>query len=94
MGILAHATRKRRRPWEPEYQTDANQTIYALDRNGDPVVKAAMGNVPLDYDLWAGMRNTVGDTEDNIFIFDTGLYDPFNISTGALLDVGDTQIST
>ena len=45
---------------EPEYRSDANETVYAIDANGDPVVKVAVGNVPLDYDLWEGMRNPAG----------------------------------
>ncbi len=42
---------------EPEYKTDANHDLYALDPDGTPIVKAAAGNVPLSYDLWEGMRN-------------------------------------
>ena len=42
---------------EPEYQTNSNQTIYAMDEKGDPIVKVAIGNVSLDYDLWEDMRN-------------------------------------
>lgn len=45
---------------EPEYQADANSSDYAMDTRGIPIVKVAVGNVPLDYDLWKGMRNPAG----------------------------------
>ena len=45
---------------EPEYQSDNNQAAYAVDADGSPVVKVAVANVPLDYDLWEGMRNPAG----------------------------------
>ena len=36
----------------------ATPTItYTVDGGGDPGVKLALGNVPLDYDLWEGLRN-------------------------------------
>jgi len=33
---------------------------YALNDAGDPDVKVAAANVPLDYDLWEGLRNPAG----------------------------------
>jgi len=42
---------------EPEFQWKRESIKYALDPDGDPSVKVAMGNVPLDYDLWEGLRN-------------------------------------
>jgi hypothetical protein len=47
---------------EPEFQWKKNNIKYAIDVKGDPLVKVAVGNVPLDYDIWRGLRNpaTVG----------------------------------
>jgi len=42
---------------EPEFQWKRESIKYAVDDNGDPSVKVAIGNVPLDYDLWKGLRN-------------------------------------
>lgn len=42
---------------EPEFQWKRESIKYALDHDGDPSVKVAIGNVPLDYDLWEGLRN-------------------------------------
>ncbi len=42
---------------EPEFQRSTEKTKYATDKNGEPLVKLAIGNVPLDYDLWQGLRN-------------------------------------
>ncbi len=42
---------------EPEFQRSAEKIKYAADENGEPLVKLAVGNVPLDYDLWQGLRN-------------------------------------
>ncbi|MBN1685676.1 MAG: hypothetical protein JW852_03430 [Spirochaetales bacterium] len=42
---------------EPEYKTDFNSDVYALDADGNPIVKVAAANVSLEYDLWEGMRN-------------------------------------
>jgi hypothetical protein len=42
---------------EPEFQWSVERTKYAIDENGEPCVKLAVGNVPLDYDLWRGLRN-------------------------------------
>lgn len=38
----------------------AGEVKYALDRTGEPDVKVAAVNVPLDYDLWEGLRNPAG----------------------------------
>ena len=35
---------------EPEFQRSAEKIKYAADENGEPLVKLAIGNVPLDYD--------------------------------------------
>jgi hypothetical protein len=40
---------------EPEFYRSEPQ--YAVDDDGKPQVKVAIGNVPLDYDLWEGLRN-------------------------------------
>jgi len=47
---------------EPEFQRSIEKIKYAIDENGEPLVKLAVGNVPVDYDLWQGLRNpaTVG----------------------------------
>ena len=42
---------------EPEFQRSIEKTKFATDKNSDPAVKLAVGNVPLDYDLWEGLRN-------------------------------------
>lgn len=42
---------------EPEFQWGRDRTQYATDDNGQPLAKLAIGNVPLDYDLWEGLRN-------------------------------------
>ena len=42
---------------EPEFQRSIDKTKFATNKNGDPAVKMALGNVPLDYDLWEGLRN-------------------------------------
>ena len=41
---------------EPEFQRTSG-TDYAVDSNGVPQIKVAMGNMPLEYDLWEGLRN-------------------------------------
>ncbi len=38
----------------------AGEAKYALDNAGSADVKAAGANVPLDYDLWKGLRNPAG----------------------------------
>ncbi|MFC2011992.1 hypothetical protein ACFLVU_02560 [Chloroflexota bacterium] len=47
---------------EPEFQRSPTEVKYTTDKNGEPQVKLAIGNVPLDYNLWSGLRNpaTVG----------------------------------
>ena len=42
---------------EPEFQRSTEKTKFATDKNSSPTVKLAVGNVPLDYDLWEGLRN-------------------------------------
>jgi len=42
---------------EPEFQWREENTRYAMDEEAEPAVKLAVGNVPLDYDLWEGLRN-------------------------------------
>ena len=42
---------------EPEFQWKKDSIKYAVDEDGEPQVKVAVGNVPLDYDLWEGLRN-------------------------------------
>jgi ferredoxin len=41
---------------EPEFQK-TNGSECAVGSNGVPQMKVAMGNVPLEYDLWEGLRN-------------------------------------
>ena len=42
---------------EPEFQWGAERTQHAVDENGEPCVRLAIGNVALDYDLWKGLKN-------------------------------------
>lgn len=42
---------------EPEFQWSKERINHAVDEDGEPCVKLAAGNVPLDYDLWKGLRN-------------------------------------
>lgn len=42
---------------EPDFQWSKDRIKYAVDEEGSPEVKTAIGNVPLDYDLWKGLRN-------------------------------------
>ena len=42
---------------EPEFQRSPDKTKYATDTSGQPLVKLGLANVPLDYDLWEGLRN-------------------------------------
>lgn len=42
---------------EPEFQWKREKVKYAVDKNQKPCVKLAVGNVPLDYDLWKGLKN-------------------------------------
>jgi len=41
---------------EPEFQKTSG-CDFAADPEGNPLIKVAVGNVPLDYDLWDGLRN-------------------------------------
>ena len=42
---------------EPEFQRSTETIKHAIDNNEEPLVKLAVGNVPIDYDLWEGLRN-------------------------------------
>jgi len=42
---------------EPEFQWSLERRKDAMEESGEPCVKVAVGNVPLDYDLWKGLRN-------------------------------------
>lgn len=42
---------------EPEFQWSKENTKHHVDKFGKPALKVAIGNVPLDYDLWEGLRN-------------------------------------
>lgn len=42
---------------EPEFQWSAERIKYAADTSGAPNIKLGIGNVPLDYDLWEGLKN-------------------------------------
>ena len=42
---------------EPEFRRTTEKIKYTTDKKGEPLVKLAVGNVPLDYDLWQGLRN-------------------------------------
>jgi hypothetical protein len=42
---------------EPDFQWRPDDVKYAVNGRGEPDVQLAVGNVPLDYDLWAGLRN-------------------------------------
>lgn len=48
---------------EPEFQFGGGRVTHATDAAGQPNVIVAAGNVPLDYDLWEGLRNpaTIGN---------------------------------
>jgi hypothetical protein len=41
---------------EAEFQRSTGPE-YAIDANGRPLDKLAVGNVPLEHDLWEGLRN-------------------------------------
>jgi len=47
---------------EPEFSRSVDRLKFATDEEGLPRVKLAIGNMPLDYDLWNGLRNpaTIG----------------------------------
>ena len=42
---------------EPEFRWDKENMRYATSQDGEPLIKLVVGNVPLDYDLWKGLRN-------------------------------------
>jgi len=42
---------------EPQFSGNTAKRKFAADPDGNPAVKLAIGNVPLDYDLWEGLRN-------------------------------------
>ena len=42
---------------EPEFQRSTEKIEYATNKKREPLVKLAVGNVPIDYDLWEGLRN-------------------------------------
>jgi hypothetical protein len=47
---------------EPEFQWRLDKTKYAVNEKGAPHIKLAIGNTPLDYDIWEDLRNpaTIG----------------------------------
>ncbi|MFB6214715.1 MAG: hypothetical protein ABEI54_02495 [Candidatus Bipolaricaulia bacterium] len=42
---------------EPDFQWSRDKITYSTDEGGKPEIKLAVGNVPLEYDLWEGLRN-------------------------------------
>jgi|GEM_PF-744767 len=42
---------------DPNYQWNEGAIKHATKDGGKPRIKLAVGNVPLDYDLWEGLRN-------------------------------------
>jgi hypothetical protein len=42
---------------EPEFLRGDDRRQYAVGDDGSPQVKLAVGNVPVDYDLWQDLRN-------------------------------------
>ncbi len=42
---------------EPAFERTTQPIQYAVDKKGIPLIKVAVGNVPLTYDLWKGLRN-------------------------------------
>lgn len=42
---------------EPDFQWSKDKITYCTDSDGRPEIKLAVGNVPLEYDLWEGLRN-------------------------------------
>jgi hypothetical protein len=53
---LELAERVREVQAEPDFQMNSGSDC-AVDSGGIPQVKVAIGNVPVDYDLWEGLRN-------------------------------------
>jgi hypothetical protein len=47
---------------EPAFQRGIEQKKYAVDTQEKPAIKLAIGNMPLEYDLWQDLRNpaTIG----------------------------------
>jgi len=47
---------------EPEFSRSADRLKFAIDGEGQAAIKIAIGNMPLDYDLWEDLRNpaTIG----------------------------------
>lgn len=47
---------------EPDFQRGSEHRKFEVNDHGQPEIKAAIGNVPLDYDLWQDLRNpaTIG----------------------------------
>jgi len=43
---------------EPPFRV--GEAKFALDAGGEPAVRVALANVPLEYDLWEGLRNPAG----------------------------------
>lgn len=41
---------------EPDFQK-SGEIRFAIAENGEPQVKVAVGNIPIDYDLWEGLRS-------------------------------------
>lgn len=42
---------------EPSFYSHMDQRKFATDTDGNPAVKLAIGNMPLEYDLWKGLKN-------------------------------------
>lgn len=42
---------------ESDFQCAPKRIKYAMDKKGESNVRLAIGNIPLDYDLWEGLRN-------------------------------------
>ncbi|MEF8798766.1 MAG: hypothetical protein V5A79_05060 [Candidatus Bipolaricaulota bacterium] len=42
---------------EPGFQWSEDRITYKTDKEGSPEIKVAPGNVPLEYDIWEGLRN-------------------------------------
>ena len=42
---------------QPEFQWQEDHTIYEQDSDGSPAVRVSVAGCPVDFDLWAGLRN-------------------------------------
>ena len=42
---------------QPEFQWKEDHTIYEQDSDGSPAVRVSVAGCPVDFDLWAGLRN-------------------------------------